>query len=39
MFFKPFYSNGRIKVSCIHADKFIPVKFDSTGELLGAIFY
>ncbi|MCI8482230.1 MAG: phage capsid protein, partial [Clostridia bacterium] len=38
MFFKPFYSNGRIKVSCIHADKFIPTKFDSTGELLGAIF-
>jgi len=38
MFFKPFYSNGRIKVSCIHADKFIPVKFDSTGELLGGIF-
>lgn len=38
MFFKPFYSNGRIKISCIHADKFIPVKFDSTGELLGAIF-
>ncbi len=38
IFFKPFYSNGRIKVSCIHADKFIPIKFDSTGELLGAIF-
>lgn len=38
MFFKPFYSNGKIKISCIHADKFIPVKFDSTGELLGAIF-
>lgn len=38
MFFKPFYSNGRIKVSCIQADKFIPTKFDSTGELLGAIF-
>ena len=38
MFFKPFYSNGKIKVSCIHADKFIPTKFDSTGELLGAIF-
>lgn len=38
MFFKPFYSNGRIKISCIHADKFIPVKFDSTGELLSAIF-
>lgn len=38
MFFKPFYSNGKIKVSCIQADKFIPTKFDSTGELLGAIF-
>lgn len=38
MFFKPFYANGKIKISCIHADKFIPVKFDSTGELLGAIF-
>lgn len=38
IFFKPFYSNGRIKVSCIQADKFIPTKFDSTGELLGAIF-
>lgn len=38
MFFKPFYNNGKIKVSCIHADKFIPVKFDGTGELLGAIF-
>lgn len=38
IFFKPFYSNGKIKVSCIQADKFIPTKFDSTGELLGAIF-
>lgn len=38
MFFKPFYSNGRIKISCIHTDKFIPVKFDSTGEMLSAIF-
>lgn len=38
MFFKPFYANGKIKVSCIQADKFIPTKFDSTGELLGAIF-
>jgi len=37
MFFKPFYSNGKIKISCIHGDKFIPIKFDSTGELLGAI--
>lgn len=38
MFFKPFYSNEKIKISCIQGDKFIPVKFDSTGELLGAIF-
>lgn len=38
MFFKPFYKNGKIKISCIHGDKFIPTKFDSTGELLGAIF-
>ena len=38
MFFKPFYTNGKIKISCIQGNKFIPVKFDSTGELLGAIF-
>ena len=38
MFFKPFYSNGKIKITCIQGDKFIPVKFDSTGELLSAIF-
>lgn len=38
MFFKPFYANEKIKISCIQADKFIPTKFDSTGELLGAIF-
>lgn len=38
IFFKPFFTNGKIKISCIQADKFIPVKFDSTGELLSAIF-
>lgn len=38
MFFKPFYANGRIKINCVQGDRFIPVKFDSTGELLGAIF-
>lgn len=38
MFFKPFYANGKIKITCIQADKFIPTKFDSTSELLGAIF-
>lgn len=38
IYFKPFYSDNTIKISCIQGDKFIPVKFDSTGELLGAIF-
>ena len=38
MFFKPVYENGRIKVTVVQGDKFIPVKFDDTGELLGAIF-
>lgn len=38
MFFKPAYENGRIKVTVVQGDKFIPVKFDDTGELLGAIF-
>lgn len=38
MFFKPYFANGKIKIDCIQGDKFIPVKFDSTGELLGAIF-
>lgn len=38
IFFKPSYENGKIKISTIQADKFIPTKFDDTGELLGAIF-
>lgn len=38
MFLKPTYENGRIKITVIHGDKFIPFKFDDTGELLGAIF-
>lgn len=38
IFFKPFYANGKIKISCIQHDMFIPVNFDSTGELHGAIF-
>lgn len=36
--YKPFYSAGTIKVSIIQADKFMPVKFDSTGELTAGIF-
>lgn len=38
IFFKPSYENGKINITTIQADKFIPVKFDDTGELLGAIF-
>ena len=37
IFFKPYYSNGEIKISVIQADKFIPVKFDDDGNLLGII--
>lgn len=37
IFFKPCYSNGKIKVTVIQADKFIPVKFDDTGDLLACI--
>ena len=37
IFFKPCYENGKIKVTVIQADKFIPVKFDDTGDLLGCI--
>lgn len=37
MFFKPIYENGKIKISVIQGDKFIPFKFDDTGELLGCI--
>ena len=38
MFFKPTYDNGKIKITVVQADKYIPFKFDDTGELLGAIF-
>lgn len=37
IFFKPCYSNGKIKITVIQADKFIPVKFDDTGDLLACI--
>ena len=38
IFFKPSYENGKMNVTTIQADKFIPVKFDDTGDLLAAIF-
>lgn len=37
IYLKPTYENGKIKISVIQGDKFIPVKFDDTGELLGLI--
>lgn len=37
IFFKPFYDDSGIQVSVIQADKFIPVKFDDSGKLLGCI--
>lgn len=37
IFFKPYYSNGKININVIQADKFIPVKFTDDGELLAFI--
>lgn len=37
IFFRPYFDGKRIKVSTIHADKFIPVKFSDDGDLLGCI--
>lgn len=37
VFFKPYLDDNTIKINVIQADKFIPVKFGDTGELLGCI--
>ena len=37
IFFKPYYSNGTIKISVVQADKCIPFKFSNDGDLLGMI--
>lgn len=37
IFFKPYYTKENISISVIQADKFIPVKFDDDGNLLGII--
>lgn len=37
IFFRPYYTNGNIKVSVIQADKFIPVRFSDDGDLLSCI--
>ncbi len=36
--FKPYVSDGKIKVDFIQADKFFPTEFDETGKIRGAIF-
>ena len=37
IFFRPYYSNGKIKISVIQAGKFIPIKFSDDGDLLGVV--
>lgn len=37
IFFKPYFDGKKIKVTIIHADKFIPVKFSDDGDLLSCI--
>lgn len=36
-FFRPYYNKGKISISVIQADKFIPVKFSDDGDLTGCI--
>lgn len=35
---KPYVDNGRGFINCIQADQFYPVKFNSAGELVAAVF-
>ncbi len=36
--FKPYVSDGKIKVSCIQAECFVPLEYDSSGNISGAAF-
>lgn len=36
--FKPYLSGKRIKVDSVTADRFLPVSFDSDGEITAAVF-
>lgn len=36
--FKPYIDNGRIAVDYVQADNFYPVEFNSSGDLIAAIF-
>ncbi len=35
---KPYVSGEKIGVDCVQADSFLPISFDSTGRLTGAVF-
>ena len=35
---KPYADDGKIKVSCIGAENFIPTEFDASGNITGAAF-
>lgn len=37
IFFKPYYSNGKININVVQADKFIPVSFNDDGDLISCI--
>lgn len=38
--FRPFLdSNGRIQIDVVHGDCFCPTHFDSSGRMIGAVFY
>ncbi len=36
--FKPYVDGGTIAVDAVHADRFFPTKFDSAGNITGAVF-
>lgn len=36
--FKPYIENGKIAIDYIQADKFYPVKFNGSGDLIAAMF-
>lgn len=37
IYFKPYFDGKTIRINVIHADKFIPISFDDSGELLSCI--
>lgn len=35
---KPYFADGRIRVSCVQAENFVPTEFNSSGDIVGAAF-